>query len=72
METSTIHQEMEAEHVFDDLFFSSWNERCALFGSQIRKEGRGRCSGQQLCVLDNIRVNLRRFIGYLEKLEKKN
>ncbi|XP_056269042.1 HEAT repeat-containing protein 3 isoform X1 [Pseudoliparis swirei] len=42
------------------------------FKAKIRKEGRGRCSGQQLCVLDNIRVNLRRFIGYLEKLEKKN
>lgn len=38
---------------------------------QIRKEGRGKYSPQQLCVLDNIKVNLRRFIGYLDKVIKK-
>lgn len=42
-----------------------------VFKSKIRKEGRGRYSPQQLCVLDNIKVNLRRFIGYLEKVVKK-
>ncbi|KAF7658406.1 hypothetical protein LDENG_00013170 [Lucifuga dentata] len=41
------------------------------FKAKIRKEGRGKYSPQQLCVLDNIKVNLRRFIGYLEKVVKK-
>uniref|UniRef100_A0A8C9ZEU2 HEAT repeat containing 3 n=1 Tax=Sander lucioperca TaxID=283035 RepID=A0A8C9ZEU2_SANLU len=39
-----------------------------VFKAKIRKEGKGKYSPQQLCVLDNIKVNLRRFIGYLEKL----
>lgn len=38
---------------------------------QIRKEGKGKYSPEQLCVLDNIKVNLRRFIGYLETVVKK-
>uniref|UniRef100_G3PWV6 HEAT repeat containing 3 n=1 Tax=Gasterosteus aculeatus aculeatus TaxID=481459 RepID=G3PWV6_GASAC len=38
-----------------------------VFRAKIRKEGRGKYNPQQLCVLDNIKVNLRRFIGYLEK-----
>uniref|UniRef100_A0A672F4I3 SYO1-like TPR repeats domain-containing protein n=1 Tax=Salarias fasciatus TaxID=181472 RepID=A0A672F4I3_SALFA len=42
-----------------------------VFKSKIRKEGRGKYNPQQLCVLDNIKVNLRRFIGYLEKVVKK-
>ncbi|XP_029001013.1 HEAT repeat-containing protein 3 [Betta splendens] len=42
-----------------------------VFKAKIRKEGRGKYSPQQLCVLDNIKVNLRRFIGYLEKMVKK-
>lgn len=42
-----------------------------VFKAKIRKEGRGKYSPQQLCVLDNIKVNLRRFIGYLEKVMKK-
>ncbi|RVE74815.1 hypothetical protein OJAV_G00025780 [Oryzias javanicus] len=42
-----------------------------VFKAKIRKEGRGKYSSQQLCVLDNIKVNLRRFIGYLEKVVKK-
>ncbi|XP_076012222.1 HEAT repeat-containing protein 3 [Genypterus blacodes] len=41
------------------------------FKAKIRKEGRGKYSPQQLCVLDNIKINLRRFIGYLEKVVKK-
>ncbi|XP_062845965.1 HEAT repeat-containing protein 3 [Trichomycterus rosablanca] len=41
------------------------------FSAKIRKEGRGRYSPDQLCVLDNVRTNLRRFIGYLESLRKK-
>lgn len=42
-----------------------------VFKAKIRKEGKGKYSPQQLCVLDNIKVNLRRFIGYLEKAVKK-
>ncbi|XP_054469297.1 HEAT repeat-containing protein 3 [Anoplopoma fimbria] len=42
-----------------------------VFKAKIRKEGRGKYSPQQLCVLDNIKVNLRRFIGYLETVVKK-
>ncbi|KAM4744000.1 HEAT repeat-containing protein 3 [Anableps anableps] len=42
-----------------------------VFKAKIRKEGRGKYSPQQLCVLDNIKVNLRRFIGYMEKVVKK-
>uniref|UniRef100_A0A4W5S1D7 HEAT repeat containing 3 n=1 Tax=Hucho hucho TaxID=62062 RepID=A0A4W5S1D7_9TELE len=37
-----------------------------VFKAKIRKEGKGKYSPEQLCVLDNIKVNLRRFIGYLE------
>lgn len=42
-----------------------------VFKAKIRKEGRGKHTPQQLCVLDNIKINLRRFIGYLEKVIKK-
>lgn len=42
-----------------------------VFKAKIRKEGRGKYTPQQLCVLDNIKLNLRRFIGYLEKVVKK-
>ncbi|XP_068169237.1 HEAT repeat-containing protein 3 [Antennarius striatus] len=41
-----------------------------VFKAKIRKDGRSKCNPQQLCVLDNIKVNLRRFIGYLEKAVK--
>ncbi|XP_060715508.1 HEAT repeat-containing protein 3 [Tachysurus vachellii] len=41
------------------------------FAAKIRKEGRGTYSPDQLCVLDNVKINLRRFIGYLESLRKK-
>uniref|UniRef100_A0A1A8QEE7 HEAT repeat containing 3 n=1 Tax=Nothobranchius rachovii TaxID=451742 RepID=A0A1A8QEE7_9TELE len=42
-----------------------------VFKAKIRKEGRGKYGPQQLCVLDNIKTNLRRFISYLEKVVKK-
>lgn len=42
-----------------------------VFKSRIRKEGRSRYNAAQLCVLENIKVNLRRFIGYLESLMRK-
>ncbi|XP_048040960.1 HEAT repeat-containing protein 3 [Megalobrama amblycephala] len=41
------------------------------FRAKLRKEGKGKYSPDQLCVLDNIRINLKRFIGYLENLQKK-
>uniref|UniRef100_A0A673FZ47 HEAT repeat-containing protein 3-like n=1 Tax=Sinocyclocheilus rhinocerous TaxID=307959 RepID=A0A673FZ47_9TELE len=40
-------------------------------GFRLRKEGRGKYSPDQLCVLDNIRINLKRFISYLENLNPK-
>ncbi|XP_044125641.1 LOW QUALITY PROTEIN: HEAT repeat-containing protein 3 [Bufo gargarizans] len=41
------------------------------FKSKLRKEGREKYSTDQLCVLDNVRTNLRRFIPYLETVERK-
>ncbi|KPP62770.1 hypothetical protein Z043_119025 [Scleropages formosus] len=41
-----------------------------VFKAKLRKEGKGKYSQDQLCVLDNIRINLRRFIGYLESLDR--
>ncbi|KAM9301455.1 HEAT repeat-containing protein 3 [Gastrophryne carolinensis] len=41
------------------------------FKSKLRKEGRDKYSTDQLCVLDNVRTNLRRFISYLETVERK-
>ncbi|KAF3817850.1 hypothetical protein GH733_013137 [Mirounga leonina] len=38
---------------------------------QIRKEGRGKYSPDQLCVLDNVKMNLRRFVAYQETVEKR-
>ncbi|KAL2077037.1 hypothetical protein ACEWY4_026541 [Coilia grayii] len=40
-----------------------------VFKAKLRKEGKGNYSPEQLCVLDNIKVNLRRFIGYLQTLK---
>ncbi|KAM9825671.1 HEAT repeat-containing protein 3 [Syngnathus typhle] len=42
-----------------------------VFKAKIRKAGRDKYSPQQLCVLGNVKVNLRRFIGYLQSLDKK-
>ncbi|XP_072321440.1 HEAT repeat-containing protein 3 [Eucyclogobius newberryi] len=42
-----------------------------VFKAKIRKEGRSKYTPQQLCVLDNVKTNLRRFISYLEKVVKK-
>ncbi|NXF07176.1 HEAT3 protein, partial [Smithornis capensis] len=39
-----------------------------VFRMRMRKEGKGQCSTDQLCVLDNVRMNLRRFIAYQETL----
>lgn len=42
-----------------------------FFFWQIRKEGRGKYSPDQLCVLDNVKTNLRRFVAYQETVEKR-
>lgn len=41
-----------------------------MFKMRIRKEGKGQYSTDQLCVLDNVKMNLRRFIAYQETLGK--
>ncbi|XP_069724745.1 HEAT repeat-containing protein 3 [Phaenicophaeus curvirostris] len=41
-----------------------------VFKMRIRKEGKGQCSTDQLCVLDNVKMNLRRFIAYQETVGK--
>ncbi|XP_006882571.1 PREDICTED: HEAT repeat-containing protein 3 [Elephantulus edwardii] len=42
-----------------------------VFKMKIRKEGRGKYSPEQLCVLDNVKINLKRFITYQETVEKR-
>lgn len=42
-----------------------------VFKMKMRKEGRARYSPDQLCVLDNVKMNLRRFIAYQETVEKR-
>ncbi|NXS11278.1 HEAT3 protein, partial [Neodrepanis coruscans] len=39
-----------------------------VFRTRMRKEGKGQYSTDQLCVLDNVKMNLRRFIAYQETL----
>ncbi|KAM7146505.1 HEAT repeat-containing protein 3 [Macrochelys suwanniensis] len=39
-----------------------------VFKMRMRKEGKGQYSTDQLCVLDNVKMNLRRFIAYQETL----
>uniref|UniRef100_A0A8C3P7W5 HEAT repeat containing 3 n=1 Tax=Chrysemys picta bellii TaxID=8478 RepID=A0A8C3P7W5_CHRPI len=39
-----------------------------VFKIRMRKEGKGQYSTDQLCVLDNVKMNLRRFIAYQETL----
>ncbi|NXD08190.1 HEAT3 protein, partial [Nothocercus nigrocapillus] len=41
-----------------------------VFKMRIRKEGKREYSADQLCVLDNVKMNLRRFIAYQETLVK--
>uniref|UniRef100_H3ARL1 HEAT repeat containing 3 n=1 Tax=Latimeria chalumnae TaxID=7897 RepID=H3ARL1_LATCH len=41
-----------------------------VFKAKVRKEGREKYSLDQLCVLDNVKMNLRRFIAYQEAMEK--
>ncbi|XP_035624858.2 HEAT repeat-containing protein 3-like [Oncorhynchus keta] len=62
----------EAERAAENInLLSALKALQPLFKAKIRKEGKGKYSPEQLCVLDNIKVNLRRFIGYLETVVKK-
>ncbi|XP_060110250.1 HEAT repeat-containing protein 3 [Heteronotia binoei] len=62
----------EAERAAEQIkLLSALKEFQPVFRLRMRKEGKGQYSTDQLCVLDNVKLNLRRFIAYLEKLEKK-
>ncbi|XP_054856495.1 HEAT repeat-containing protein 3 [Eublepharis macularius] len=62
----------EAEKAAEQIkLLSTLKEFQPVFKSRMRKEGKGQYSPDQLCVLDNMKLNLRRFIAYLEKLERK-
>ncbi|XP_075392708.1 HEAT repeat-containing protein 3 [Tenrec ecaudatus] len=50
---------------------SALKEFQPVFKTKIQKEGRDKCSPEQLCVLNNVKTNLRRFISYQETVEKK-
>ncbi|NXW27206.1 HEAT3 protein, partial [Phaetusa simplex] len=49
---------------------SALKEFQPVFKMRMRKEGKGQYSTDQLCVLDNVKMNLRRFIAYQETLGK--
>ncbi|XP_054426293.1 HEAT repeat-containing protein 3 [Pteronotus mesoamericanus] len=50
---------------------SALKEFQPVFKMRIRKEGRGKYSPDQLCVLDNVKMNLRRFVAYQETVQKR-
>ncbi|XP_004601024.2 HEAT repeat-containing protein 3 [Sorex araneus] len=50
---------------------SALKEFQPVFKAKIRKEGREKYSPEQLCVLDNVKMNLRRFVAYQETVEKR-
>ncbi|XP_043292560.1 HEAT repeat-containing protein 3 [Cervus canadensis] len=50
---------------------STLKEFQPVFKMKIRKEGRTKYSPDQLCVLDNVKMNLRRFVAYQEIVEKR-
>ncbi|XP_062032572.1 HEAT repeat-containing protein 3 isoform X2 [Lepus europaeus] len=50
---------------------SALKEFQPIFKTKIRKEGRSKYSPEQLCVLDNVKMNLRRFVAYQETVEKR-
>ncbi|XP_057390201.1 HEAT repeat-containing protein 3 isoform X4 [Balaenoptera acutorostrata] len=50
---------------------SALKEFQPVFKMKIRKEGRAKYSPDQLCVLDNVKMNLRRFVAYQETVEKR-
>ncbi|XP_015274745.1 PREDICTED: HEAT repeat-containing protein 3 [Gekko japonicus] len=62
----------EAERAAEQIkLLSALKEFQPVFRLRMRKEGKGQYSTDQLCVLDNVKLNLRRFIAYLENLERK-
>lgn len=50
---------------------STLKEFQPVFKMKIRKEGKSKYSPDQLCVLDNVKMNLRRFVAYQETVEKR-
>ncbi|XP_070254342.1 HEAT repeat-containing protein 3 isoform X2 [Myotis yumanensis] len=50
---------------------SALKEFQPVFKMKIRKEGKGKYSPDQLCVLNNVKTNLRRFVAYQETVEKR-
>ncbi|KAM5263234.1 HEAT repeat-containing protein 3 [Ctenodactylus gundi] len=50
---------------------SALKEFQPIFKMKIRTEGRNKYSPDQLCVLDNVKMNLRRFVAYQETVEKR-
>ncbi|XP_053127293.1 HEAT repeat-containing protein 3 [Hemicordylus capensis] len=62
----------EAEKAAEQIkLLSALKEFQPVFKARMRKEGKGLYSTDQLCVLDNVKLNLRRFIAYQEQLERK-
>ncbi|EPQ16469.1 HEAT repeat-containing protein 3 [Myotis brandtii] len=50
---------------------SALKEFQPVFKMKVRKEGKGKYSPDQLCVLNNVKTNLRRFVAYQETVEKR-
>uniref|UniRef100_A0A670YMM9 HEAT repeat containing 3 n=1 Tax=Pseudonaja textilis TaxID=8673 RepID=A0A670YMM9_PSETE len=62
----------EAERAAEEIkLLYTLKEFQPVFKSRMRKEGRGQYNTEQLCVLDNVKLNLRRFIAYQETLDRK-
>ncbi|XP_058010827.1 HEAT repeat-containing protein 3 [Ahaetulla prasina] len=62
----------EAERAAEEIkLLYALKEFQPVFKSRMRKEGRGQYNTEQLCVLDNVKLNLRRFIAYQETLGRK-
>ncbi|XP_026531747.1 HEAT repeat-containing protein 3 [Notechis scutatus] len=62
----------EAERAAEEIkLLYALKEFQPVFKSRMRKEGRGQYNTEQLCVLDNVKLNLRRFIAYQEMLDRK-
>uniref|UniRef100_A0A8C6XT63 HEAT repeat containing 3 n=1 Tax=Naja naja TaxID=35670 RepID=A0A8C6XT63_NAJNA len=62
----------EAERAAEEIkLLYALKEFQPVFKSRMRKEGRGQYNTEQLCVLDNVKLNLRRFIAYQETLDRK-
>ncbi|XP_048402824.2 HEAT repeat-containing protein 3 isoform X1 [Stegostoma tigrinum] len=62
----------EAEKVADQMkLVQALKSFQPIFKSRIQKEGKGNITPDQRLVLDNVKINLKRFIAYQEALAKK-